>query len=95
MHLEEDPAVAPWLHALDARYLGPAALAGAARALASAAPDARPALLDLLDDEHALWRCHSAWACTAVCPADVQPAEAIMGLRRAVIGEKLRQLFRR
>jgi len=69
-----------------------AAIHGAERALAQGEAD-RPALLQLLDDDHALWRCHTAWECTAVCPSSVYPAEAIMRMRRVVIGYKIKRLF--
>jgi succinate dehydrogenase / fumarate reductase, iron-sulfur subunit len=32
-----------------------------------------------------VWRCHTAFECTEVCPADVQPASAIMNLRKTLL----------
>ncbi len=85
--------------AADPYYLGPAAIAGAERALIEDARGVRaadrPALLALLDSDDGLWRCHSAWECTAVCPSNVFPAEAIMRLRRLVEAQKIKKLFGR
>ena len=57
-------------------YLGPAVLAAASRNM------------DHIDvhsqvvGENGIWRCHSAFECTEVCPANVDPASAIMKLRK-------------
>ena len=70
-------------------YLGPAVLAGAqANGLKR-----NPELLKLVDCEDGVWRCHSAFECTAVCPSNVDPARRIMNLRRQVMSEKLKHLF--
>jgi succinate dehydrogenase / fumarate reductase iron-sulfur subunit len=71
-------------------------LAAAERVLATTSESAqRSRILALLDDEHGLWRCHSAWECTEVCPYQVNPAEAIMRLKRLVAAEKFKRLFHR
>jgi len=69
----------------DPQYWGPAALAAAARLVAE--PRGRDAAmtLKLVDEEHGLWRCHGAFECTEVCPANVDPAGAIMGLRQRLL----------
>jgi succinate dehydrogenase / fumarate reductase iron-sulfur subunit len=65
----------------DPSYAGPAALAAAARVVAE--PRGRDAgrVLHLVDGEQGVWRCHSAFECTEVCPAGVNPAQGIMDLR--------------
>ena len=74
-----------------ANYLGPAPLAGAhAKGL-----NGNPALLDLINSENGLWRCHSAYECTAVCPSFVDPGRRIMNLRTQVIGKKIKRFFGR
>lgn len=73
-----------------AAYFGPAPLAGAH--LAAAAEGSREALA-WVDCSSGVWRCHSAFECTAVCPADVDPAWRIMDLRRRVIAERVRRFF--
>jgi succinate dehydrogenase / fumarate reductase iron-sulfur subunit len=82
--------------AADPMYLGPAALAAAERVLAETTePAVRQRIFDLIDDEHGLWRCHSAFECTEVCPSNVDPAGAIMRLKRTVAAAKFKKLFSR
>lgn len=65
--------------ATDKEYLGPAVLA-------AAQPN-----MDLIDvrsqveGQNGVWRCHSAFECTEVCPAGVEPATAIMNLRKELL----------
>ncbi len=70
-------------------YLGPAPLAAAQDRGIRHAPD----LLGIVDAEDGLWRCHSAFECTAVCPSFVEPGRRIMDLRKQTIGAKLGKLF--
>jgi len=75
--------------ATDADYMGPAALASAQlRTVAE-----KTSLLDLVDHQHGLWRCHSAYECTEVCPSFVEPGSRIMDLRRMTVSARLRHLF--
>lgn len=72
-------------------YLGPAVLAGAqANGLKR-----NPELLNVVDDEDGVWRCHSAFECTAVCPSFVDPARRIMDLRVQIMKERVYNLFRK
>lgn len=73
-------------------YLGPAILAAIQ---ASAAQTKSPALLDFADQGNGVWRCHSAYECTAVCPSNVDPAWRIMNLRKRVIGNRIGKLLGR
>jgi succinate dehydrogenase / fumarate reductase iron-sulfur subunit len=70
-------------------YLGPAVLAGAQ----ANGVKRNPELLKLVDCEDGVWRCHSVFECTAVCPSNVDPARRIMNLRTQVILEKFKRLF--
>lgn len=70
-------------------YLGPAVLAAAQTA------GLTPTSLALVDSEDGLWRCHSAFECTAVCPSAVDPARRIMNLRQEVIRQRLGSLFKK
>jgi len=73
----------------DSLYWGPAALAAAARVVAEPRGRDAAAVLKFVDDEHGLWRCHGVFECTEVCPADVDPAGLIMGLRQRLLeGER-------
>jgi succinate dehydrogenase / fumarate reductase iron-sulfur subunit len=77
--------------ATSTEYLGPAVLAGAqVNGLKR-----NPELLESVDSQDGLWRCHSAFECTAVCPSFVDPARRIMDLRMQVIGERFKRLFRK
>lgn len=70
-------------------YLGPAVLAGAQhRGL-----DGDKSLLELVDGPNGVWRCHSAFECTAVCPANVEPGWRIMDLRKQVVKAKIKKFF--
>ncbi len=70
-------------------YLGPAPLAGAQ----DQGMRRKPELLTIVDSEDGVWRCHSAFECTAVCPSFVDPGRRIMNLRMQVVGARLRKLF--
>ncbi len=72
-------------------YLGPAVLAGIQH---SYQQQGDPKLLDFADQANGVWRCHSAFECTAVCPSNVDPAWRIMDLRRKIVGNRIRKLFR-
>ena len=71
-------------------YVGPAALAGAHQQFQATG---EISLLDWADHQDGLWRCHSAYECTAVGPSNVNPAWRIMNLRRHVVTQRIRSLF--
>ncbi|MFN2176682.1 MAG: succinate dehydrogenase/fumarate reductase iron-sulfur subunit [Anaerolineales bacterium] len=70
-------------------YLGPAVLAGALQA--SLHPE--NGVETLVDCADGVWRCHSAFECTEVCPSYVEPGKKIMQLRRKVVGSRIKSLF--
>jgi succinate dehydrogenase/fumarate reductase iron-sulfur protein len=75
--------------ASSAEYFGPAVLAGAHQH--GIKNDDQ--VFNLADCEDGVWRCHSAFECTAVCPSFVDPGERIMDLRKQIIGQQFRRLF--
>ncbi len=79
--------------ATDPSFLGPMALAAAERVLATVDGAEAERIFNLIDDEHGLWRCHSAFECTEVCPYEVDPGGAIMRLKRKVAAYKFKKLF--
>jgi succinate dehydrogenase / fumarate reductase iron-sulfur subunit len=81
------------ISATDARYIGPAALAAAWRVVAEPRTSSAERALAMADVEQGIWRCHTAFECTEACPADVDPAGAIMQLRRRAIGRKITSVF--
>jgi succinate dehydrogenase/fumarate reductase iron-sulfur protein len=70
-------------------YLGPAILA----AVQYQGLRERPDLASMADQEDGVWRCHSVYECTAVCPSFVDPAWRIMDLRRQVVGRRIGRFF--
>jgi succinate dehydrogenase / fumarate reductase iron-sulfur subunit len=66
-------------------YLGPAVLAAASPNLGDA--DVR----SLVEGQNGVWRCHSAFECTEVCPVGVEPATAIMNLRKDLLISVIRR----
>jgi succinate dehydrogenase / fumarate reductase, iron-sulfur subunit len=69
----------------DPHYTGPAALAAAWRSLEEPRRTGPGDLISLVNGERGVWRCHAAFECTEVCPSNVDPAGAIMSLRRLLL----------
>ena len=77
------------------QYLGPAALAKLHRFVRDPR-DKRPyGSLSRVDQATGAWGCDTVFRCNDVCPKEVQPAHGIEGVRRALVGGKLKQIFRR
>lgn len=72
-------------------YQGPAVMAALQHGYAQNS-DSR--LLEMADSENGVWRCHSAFECSAVCPSYVDPGWRIMNLRWKVIGHRIGKIFR-
>ena len=70
---------------LDPQYAGPAVLAAAGRLVSEPRHRAVGEILNRVDHEHGLWRCHAAFECSEVCPANVDPAGEIMLLRSKLL----------
>jgi succinate dehydrogenase / fumarate reductase, iron-sulfur subunit len=75
------------VHEVSKGFLGPAALAKAARFVADRREplDATRHRLAALGEEHGIWDCTRCNFCVEVCPKDVKPMEAIIRLRRAAL----------
>ncbi len=71
-------------------YLGPAVLA----AVQHQGLERNPGVLDLVDSQDGAWRCHGVHECTEVCPSNVEPAWRIMELRKQIVKQRFRRLFR-
>ncbi|HFC08928.1 MAG TPA: succinate dehydrogenase/fumarate reductase iron-sulfur subunit [Chloroflexi bacterium] len=74
--------------ATDPDYLGPAALAAAARVVQEPRGQSVPTVLAMVDNESGCWRCHAAMECSAACPNDVNPGSMIMYLRETLLAGK-------
>ncbi|HEY3378573.1 MAG TPA: 2Fe-2S iron-sulfur cluster-binding protein [Armatimonadota bacterium] len=66
------------------RFLGPAALAAAERLTQEPRGADIASLLQLVDSSAGIWSCRSSYQCSAVCPSGVDPAGAIIRLRKLV-----------
>ena len=71
------------------QYLEPAALAAVHQGIQAG----DETLYALADNSDGVWRCHNAFACMAVCPAAVSPAQRIMEMRRQIVGRRLQRLI--
>lgn len=79
----------------DERYIGPAALAKAYRLTADPRDGARVERLRIVSEPHGIWRCHTIFNCTEVCPVGVDPTDAIERLKTMVIRDHFRLPSRR
>ncbi len=79
----------------DRSYLGPAALAAAARVAEEPRGQPLGPVLALAAEPDLVWRCRDAMQCTAVCPSAVDPAQALFRLRRRVAIGRVKSLFGR
>jgi len=78
----------------DERYLGPAALAKLYRFVKDPR-DKRPfSRWSKVNAEGGIWGCDTVFKCNDVCPKKVRPADGIEGLRRKLLVEKIKRLFR-
>ena len=67
------------------RYLGPAALLHAYRWIVDSRDEATPERLDDLEDPFKLYRCHTIMNCAKTCPKGLNPAKAIMEIRKLML----------
>ena len=79
---------------LDPGFLGPAALNRAFALVSDSRDAAGKQRLQAVASEQGLWRCHTIFECTAVCPKGIPITRAIQGLKRKVVVDKLKSLFR-
>ncbi|XGI82962.1 succinate dehydrogenase/fumarate reductase iron-sulfur subunit [Halorutilales archaeon Cl-col2-1] len=76
----------------DDDFTGPAALAKAYRFFKDEreGDETRQRRLEMLNESHGLWRCHTQFNCTDVCPKGISPTEAIMEMSKEAVKQKLR-----
>ena len=72
----------------DSLFPGPQALAQAYRFVEDTRDEATEERLDVVDNQHGVWRCHFAGTCSAVCPKGVDPALGIQLLKRHVMAAR-------
>jgi succinate dehydrogenase / fumarate reductase iron-sulfur subunit len=77
--------------ASDRGYVGPAALAAAARIVEEPRERDLGPVLALAGEPDSVWRCRDIMECSAVCPAGVEPGTAVISLRRELAGRAFRR----
>jgi succinate dehydrogenase / fumarate reductase iron-sulfur subunit len=76
-------------------YIGPAALAAAARIVEEPRGHELGPVLALAAEPDSVWRCRAVLECSVVCPSGVEPARALLTLRRHIAANGARRLLGR
>ncbi|RLM57216.1 succinate dehydrogenase iron-sulfur subunit [Halobellus sp. Atlit-31R] len=76
----------------DNQYLGPAALNKAYRFTMDEreGEDMKQQRLEIIEQEHGVWRCQTQFSCTEVCPKDIPLTEHIQELKREAVKNNLK-----
>ncbi len=72
----------------DPEYLGPSALLNVWRFIDDSRDEGAQERLDILDDHHGAWRCHTILNCVEACPKGLNPTKAITGIKTALLKRK-------
>lgn len=80
--------------ARDKDYMGPAALAKAWRFYTDPRFPGREIMLSRVDFTDGVWACDHVYRCVEVCPKQVPPTNAITGLTRKIIVQKIKNILR-
>ncbi|MFO8115780.1 MAG: succinate dehydrogenase/fumarate reductase iron-sulfur subunit [Halorubrum sp.] len=76
----------------DNEYLGPAAINKAYRFAMDEreGEDMKQKRLEIIEQEHGVWRCQTQFSCTEVCPKDIPLTEHIQELKREAVKNNLK-----
>ncbi len=76
----------------DNEYLGPAAINKAYRFAMDEreGEDVKQKRLEIIEQEHGVWRCQTQFSCTEVCPKDIPLTEHIQELKREAVKSNLK-----
>ena len=76
----------------DNQYLGPAAINKAYRFAMDEreGEEMKQHRLNIIEQEHGVWRCQTQFSCTEVCPKDIPPTEHIQELKREAVKNNLK-----
>jgi succinate dehydrogenase / fumarate reductase iron-sulfur subunit len=76
----------------DNQYLGPAAINKAYRFAMDEREEAdlKDHRMNILEQEHGVWRCQTQFSCTEVCPKDIPLTEHIQELKREAVKSNLK-----
>jgi succinate dehydrogenase / fumarate reductase iron-sulfur subunit len=69
----------------DKKYLGPNAMLRAYRYLVDSRDEGSMERLQMLNDKHGVWRCHTIFNCIKACPKELNPTKAIVGIRKMLM----------
>jgi len=72
----------------DPDYLGPSALLNAARFVFDTRDEGSDERLDVVNNIHAVWRCHTILNCIHACPKELNPTKAIGMLQKEILKRK-------
>ncbi len=70
-------------------YRGPAALLKAGRCMCDSRYNEIKERCAIIDNKDGVWGCHTIFNCVEACPKNLNPAETIQRLKRAVIRDKV------
>ena len=76
------------------RFTGPAALAKLYRFAADSREKSRRTDLQRENTHDGMWGCRTITRCIQVCPKNVRPTDGVSGVRRRLLSEKFKGLFR-
>ena len=74
----------------DEEYAGPAALAKLYRFVADPRDQRDYSSLKSVDDQSGAWGCRTIFRCVEACPKQVRPVDGIEGVRRKLLGARLK-----
>jgi len=72
----------------DPDYLGPSALLNVWRFIADSRDEGADERLEMLNNRHGVWRCHTILNCIEACPKGLNPTKAISGLKKALVSAR-------
>jgi succinate dehydrogenase / fumarate reductase iron-sulfur subunit len=72
----------------DPDYLGPSALLNAARFVFDTRDQGKDERLDVVNNIHGVWRCHTILNCISACPKELNPTKAIADLQKEILKRK-------
>jgi len=75
--------------ASDKLFLGPQALAQCYRYCADTRDEGEQRRFPMVDNDHGIWHCHLAAACSEACPKGLDPALAIQLLKRRLMSQAI------
>ncbi|MBW2091683.1 MAG: succinate dehydrogenase iron-sulfur subunit [Deltaproteobacteria bacterium] len=72
----------------DPNYLGPSALLNIWRFIVDSRDVGADERLQMLNDRHGVWRCHTILNCIEACPKGLNPTQAISGLKKTLVSTR-------